>query len=64
MSSDTFTESRIRILLRLIISVIGRFSPRDHLSLDRTKVGLNINAMDGLRNNFQNHSRVSDQVLQ
>jgi hypothetical protein len=40
--SETFIESRIRILLRLAISVIGRFSPRDQLLLDMGKVGRNL----------------------
>jgi hypothetical protein len=52
MNSETFTVSRIKILLRLTISVIGQFSPRDHLLLDRGKVGLNTHVMDGLWNNF------------
>ncbi len=43
---------RHRILPRLSISISGWFSPRDHFSLDRGKVGLNIHVMDGLRNNF------------
>jgi hypothetical protein len=36
------TCSRITVLLRHTISVIGRFSPRDPLLLDRRKVGRNI----------------------
>jgi hypothetical protein len=36
-NSETRTLSRIKILLRLTISVIGQFSPRDHLLLDREK---------------------------
>jgi hypothetical protein len=51
-NSETYTVSRIQILLRLTISVIGQFSPHDHLLLDRGKVGLNIHVMGGLRNNF------------
>jgi len=47
MNFEICTESRIRILLRLSISVIGQFSPRDHLSLDRAKVGLNMHVMGG-----------------
>jgi hypothetical protein len=59
MNTETCTESRHRILARLTISVIGWFSPRDHLSLDKGKVGLNIHVMGGLRNDFQNHIRVT-----
>jgi hypothetical protein len=33
-NTETGTESRLRILPRLTISVIGWFSPRDHLSSD------------------------------
>jgi hypothetical protein len=56
--TETCAESRHRILPRLTISVIGWFSLRDHLSLDRGKV------MGSLRNNFQNYNRVAEQVLQ
>jgi hypothetical protein len=62
--NETRPESGHRSLSRLTISVIGWFSTRDHLSLDRGKVGLNIHVMGGLRNNFQNHIRVTEQVLQ
>jgi hypothetical protein len=51
-NSETCTVSRIKILLRLTNSVIGQFSPRDHLLLDRGKVGLKTHVMGGLRNNF------------
>ncbi len=51
-NSETCTVSRIKILLRLTISVIGQFSPRDHLLLDRGKVGLKKPHVMGLRNNF------------
>ncbi len=51
-NSETCTVSRVKILLRLTISVIGQSSPRDHLSLDRGKVGLNTHVMGGLRNSF------------
>jgi hypothetical protein len=51
-NSETCTVGRIKILLRLTISVIGQFSPRDHLLLDRGKVGLNTHVMGGLWNNF------------
>jgi hypothetical protein len=36
-NSETCTKSSIRILLRLTVSVIGQFSPRDHHSLGRGK---------------------------
>jgi hypothetical protein len=52
------------VLLRLTISVIGQFSPRDPPLLDRRKVGRFKHFMVGLRNNFQNHRRVLEQVLQ
>jgi hypothetical protein len=51
-NSATCTVSWIKILLRLTISAIGQFFPRDHLLLDRGKVGLNTKVMGGLRNNF------------
>jgi hypothetical protein len=63
-NSETCTESRITVLLRLTISVIGQFSPRNPLLLDRRKVGRFKHFMGGLRNNFQNHRRVLEQVLQ
>jgi hypothetical protein len=63
-------ESRIRIPLWLTISVIGRFSPRDHLPLDRGKVGLNIHAWafygtvyrikSGFRSEFYSNRRLSE----
>jgi hypothetical protein len=40
-TSETCSISQIKILFRLMISVFGQFSPRDHLLLDRGKVGLN-----------------------
>jgi len=63
-NTEACTESRHRILPRLTICVIGWFPPRDHLSLDRGKVGLNIHVMGGLRNNFQNHIGIMERVLQ
>jgi hypothetical protein len=48
MNTETFTESRHRIFPRLTLSVTGWFSLRDHLSLDRGKVG-------NLRSIFQNN---------
>jgi hypothetical protein len=39
-NTETCTESRHRIILRLTISVIGWFPPRNHLLLDRGKDGL------------------------
>jgi hypothetical protein len=59
---ETLIVSRIKILLRITISVNGKFSPRNHLLLDRGKVGLNTHVMGGLRNIFLNHSRVPEQV--
>ncbi len=41
-NTEACTESRHGILSRLTICVIGWFPPRDHLSLDRGKVGLTI----------------------
>jgi hypothetical protein len=52
-NSETCTISRIKILLRLTISVIGQFSPRYHLLLDRGKVGLNTHVMGGYRTIFR-----------
>ncbi len=49
-NSETCTISRIKILLRLTISVIGQFSPRYHLLLDRGKVGLNTHVTGGFLN--------------
>jgi hypothetical protein len=60
---ETCTESRITVLLRLTISVMGQFSPCDSLLLDRRKVGRFKHFMGGLRNNFKNHRRVLEQVL-
>ena len=69
-NSETCTISRIKILLRLTISVIGQFSPRYHLLLDRGKVGLNTHVMGGyrtifritagLRSKFHSNRRVSE----
>ena len=70
-NSENCTESRIRILLRLTISVIGWFSSRDHLALDKGKVGLNIHVMwavygtnfritDGFRIMFYSNKRLSE----
>jgi hypothetical protein len=68
-NSETCIESHITVLLRLIISVIGRVYPRD-LLLDRRKVGGNIHVMGGLRTflesqagsraRFYNQRRVSE----
>ncbi len=52
-NTEICTESNYRILPRLTISVISWFSPRDHLSLYRVKVGLNIHVMGSLRNNYR-----------
>ena len=49
-NTETCTENRDRILLRLTISVIGWFSLRDHLSLDRGKVSLKKHVIGSLRN--------------
>ncbi len=65
-NSETCAENRIasEFLSGLLsLSLVG-FPPRDHLSLDGAKVGLNIHVMGGLQNNFQNHSQVPEQVLQ
>jgi hypothetical protein len=48
-NSETCTESHITVLLRLIISVIGRVYPRDLLLLDRRKVGGNRHVMGGFQ---------------
>jgi hypothetical protein len=54
-NSETCTLSRIKILPRLTISVIGQFFPRDHLLLDRGKVGLNM---------YTCHGRFTEQFLE
>jgi hypothetical protein len=63
MNSETCTESRIAsdFFPAYSLSLVG-FPPRDHLSLEKAKVGLSIHVMGGFRNNFQNHSRISEQL--
>ncbi len=66
-NSETCSESLIRILLRLTISVIGRFSPLDHLSLDKAKEGLNKHVTEqfsefttGFQSKYYNKKRLSE----
>jgi hypothetical protein len=66
--SETCTVKRIKVLLWLMISVIGQVSPRDHLLLDRGKVGLNSHVgrvtifriTAGFRSKFHSNAWVSE----
>jgi hypothetical protein len=53
-NSETCTVSRIKIFLRHTISVIGQFSPCDHLLLEQGNVTLNTHVIpvSSLRSNF------------
>ncbi len=50
-------ESRIRILIQISRSVIGRFSPVSRPFLDAGKIRIDLHVLCGFRNYFQDHMR-------